>query len=1365
MAGDRSEADVFAIPDFWKTSQWLDQLTKDTSTSLFGHGLDAVFCNDEPSLLPLAPISIDADGFFKLPQLKDAAEPNEQQSTDVSDEAGSVSQGPTDLEAQSDVWTSTELPPKPAAFRTWETFNTGRPVPHTSLFLSEAGAGAYDALLSWPTDSLDLANTGVPVVATRPYFSSILALSLGRESVLFAKDAESETFRGTLSEFRVSGYTRQVLEGVEKQALQCGSTYSYLCTFTRSLYASPSSRCAVALASAVNQILQAVEYRVTVDGRFPRSLLQLQSSVKEASAILRPLKDLAARLPPAFSDEDILSLVFQEASSLEFSENYIRDMLCEILQRVSTPWVESIEEWLGTRREAGMPFTKLSIGERKGFVKVDVEVFTDDFGREVEDVDFRLDTNKVPQFLPADVAESIFETGRNLRFIREFHPNHLLSQPGGLISNQPPKAEWLFDWDSILHVGKRIEQYQNSMLQAIQQRRLDSAYRSMPPNLSMNGPPPPKFELDLFGVDQCLMEKRLLDSIHQLNQPFTAESDSNALSRLVRARLSGIDEVENNAAPSDDMPHWSLVPILSFGGIASCQAQIVNRESLRLLFEAHDVQTHLGLQRDFHLLRNGLFCSRLTHALFDSELESAERHAGVAMQGGIMGLRLGGRDTWPPASSELRLALMGVLSEAYETQISGESSKSTNTGPGSSTLPGDLSFAVRDLSEEEIDRCMDPDTLEALDFLRLSYTTPPELTSIITPIHLMHYDRIFKLLLRTLRMLYVVNQLYRDTNSRLKTWYEDDASYRFVRESQHFVSSIASYFLDSGVAIPWQMFERKLASIRVELNRHDLSSDDRATCSSPSQVRDMHSLVLDRLMFALFLRKRQQPVLKLLEEIFAIILVYAKHSRLQALGRSNEAAWKVEPPKLYAEFKKKLQVFITVCRGLSEKARVSNKRPTEGITFEDFGIGDDSLIAQLLTKLDIEIDHNFSKAHRIVTSSIIPVVEQYGEHSRAVWEASKFWKQFFEASANVSLSGYEELANDDESTTMEESTAMRDETTTDYAPSEEDLTATPVARDTTMHGDESLLDDAELSGSTPRLPVTKTISNGTPLDNMRGEIRNEEEDTTVLQDGDEDSTVLFAQRTAQLPDMSMTPRGSREDHAAEQEHSARRSKDPLLHRVLDKNYRVQATPHRHGVRVSPLKRDHGKKKEKEKGKASWQEDDSFMSSPEMAPPTLRSEVFMSPYKLMARQRAAAAASQGPRTPGVSVQTPAMGKKSRDVLASTGTGRGRATSSAGISGEAAVGPSAGEAASRGRQKYEIDWESDDDGDDDDLYAGMSPPKTIQFALPPSKLLRTPAREASRRIVDDILIDAGADPESSEYSPTMVKMNEDILNDSF
>ena len=37
----------------------------------------------------------------------------------------------------------------------------------------------------------------------------------------------------------------------------------------------------------------------------------------------------------------------------------------------------------------------------------------------------------------------------------------------------------------------------------------------------------------------------------------------------------------------------------------------------------------------------------------------------------------------------------------------------------------------------------------------------------------------------------------------------------------------------------------------------------------------------------------------------------------------------------------------------------------------------------------VEIDHNFSRAHRIVTTSILPIVEQYAKHSEAVWEGSK----------------------------------------------------------------------------------------------------------------------------------------------------------------------------------------------------------------------------------------------------------------------------------------------------------------------------------------------------------------------------------------
>lgn len=46
-------------------------------------------------------------------------------------------------------------------------------------------------------------------------------------------------------------------------------------------------------------------------------------------------------------------------------------------------------------------------------------------------------------------------------------------------------------------------------------------------------------------------------------------------------------------------------------------------------------------------------------------------------------------------------------------------------------------------------------------------------------------------------------------------------------------------------------------------------------------------------------------------------------------------------------------------------------------------------LEQSITLTLQEIDHNFSKAHRIVTTSILPIVEQYAKHSNDVWEGSK----------------------------------------------------------------------------------------------------------------------------------------------------------------------------------------------------------------------------------------------------------------------------------------------------------------------------------------------------------------------------------------
>lgn len=333
-------------------------------------------------------------------------------------------------------------------------------------------------------------------------------------------------------------------------------------------------------------------------------------------------------------------------------------------------------------------------------------------------------------------------------------------------------------------------------------------------------------------------------------------------------------------------------------------------------------------------------------------------------------------------------------------------------------------------------------------------------------------------------------------------------------------------------------------------------------------------------------------------------------------------------------------------------------------------------------------------------------MEQYGEHSKAVWEASKFWKQFFEASANVSLSGYEELATDEDTTAHDETTG-HDETTADYTPRPD---VGETHQDTSYQAqDDSLLDggDGDLTGSTPRAPANKSrlqfAKLGSPYEELRREMK--VSDTQASGD-DSDTDIVPHQHTTRLPDMSMTPRSSLgPDEGAQDDDifsTAHKNKDPLLHRVLDKNYRIQATPLK-PTGVSPIKWKVTEKlqlQDRDKGKQPAWKDDSPQSSPEMVIPILRSAAFMSPVKYGGgRGRRPSGASGAPRTPGVSVQTPATAKKTKDVYASDGK--------------------------RGRRTDEITWESDDE-DDDGLYGGMSPPKTINFALPPSKLLQTPGR---------------------------------------
>ncbi|KAI5295582.1 DASH complex subunit ask1 [Ascosphaera acerosa] len=437
-------------------------------------------------------------------------------------------------------------------------------------------------------------------------------------------------------------------------------------------------------------------------------------------------------------------------------------------------------------------------------------------------------------------------------------------------------------------------------------------------------------------------------------------------------------------------------------------------------------------------------------------------------------------------------------------------------------------------------------------------------------------------------------------------------------------------------------------------------------------------------------------------------------------------------------------------------------------------------LEQQITLTLQEIDSNFSRAHRIVTTSILPIVDQHAEQSRRVWEGARFWKQFFEASANVSLSGYEEGRS------AAETPAQRPERESDDVDGSTGDTSIDLSRadgneagdgesyphataaEGAQHDDwnASALSVSPSRSSTPRpatcarvkaeeeageeAPLTP-MDYTSPYEQMRMDLHLDE--TPVKTPAQQRQRQGYGHPTPGRPhpgDVSSTPASPPWPGVGGKQ---TQTQDPILHRVLNKTYRIQSTPVV-ASRVLPP-RDYGASVSSAaaKGKARDQAPaaapiahaavymgSSPPSSPELEAPKLNAELFNSPLKdasnlaAMPRKspskRSPFKSQRDPPRPGVSVLTPMK--------------------------------PAGQQAS-----WDSDGEMDDDTADATRLFGGSPPKTMQFHVPQSRLLQTPAKEATQRIMAEILSTAGGNEftEDSITTPDMVRQTDYVDDDSF
>ncbi|RMZ83932.1 hypothetical protein DV737_g1492, partial [Chaetothyriales sp. CBS 132003] len=332
-----------------------------------------------------------------------------------------------------------------------------------------------------------------------------------------------------------------------------------------------------------------------------------------------------------------------------------------------------------------------------------------------------------------------------------------------------------------------------------------------------------------------------------------------SIEAYMELQKTSISSVLNNSGSILTVPLNEVLD-LSLSPFIFAQHRLLSNSVLSALFSTHRFSSHLHLLRQIHLFGDGIFTARLSMALFgDDELQGSGEGGDRSTAGPSIttGLRLQTRDSWPPASSELRLVLMGILSDSVRSAARGIVRELEDT----------TSFAIRDLSDDELDACRDINSIHALDFLKLQYKAPnPLLEAVVTADSLGKYDGIFKHLLRVLRL------------------------------KSHFMTSLADYCANVAIGLPWARLQQAVRSIESRLGKADHDGTARQLGGGGGQglafLRHVHARTLNEMLGALLLRKQSEAAaeaeaMRTLETLFNLVLAYAAFATAQRQRRRS----------------------------------------------------------------------------------------------------------------------------------------------------------------------------------------------------------------------------------------------------------------------------------------------------------------------------------------------------------------------------------------------------------------------------------------------------------------------------------------------
>lgn len=847
-----------------------------------------------------------------------------------------------------DIWaldTLKEEYDQPAPLRSWENFQESSSWEPLSAYFSESGAKGFDAALAQGRSPNGVGITG-HVVKADIFIRSLVCLGLGWSSPFFRYDPQTLKFERCVENVRVSGVSLSATNGVVMDVLQCGTHMQRVRAFARHPATKSKDLSSLfTLRRTVTIVMYNLERQILGHSKEIVSILQVNVLFQRCGELISALVDIVDATEKATSDAHAISIIMNRAEFLAAKFGWIENLVQEIVVRVTRPWLGFIEGWIGLQADETTVNELVVSGST--FVRVEQHEDPTRFKTGSSRTEYSYHADHMPTCIPVDQAQKIFQTGRSLRLLKSAHPNHPIARHDILARTGHLRLQCATTWTEIEGIQHRVWGYESKIRAEILKYHKKQAL--FQPNESglptqIVCPQPKK------AITETTFE--LLDIDDESH--FTGSAmDEQALSH------DGVNSLLQGARKSDPGPVdcYRFGPeiasglYLSLAPIVWSQAQLIDFSLLHFLFKEHKVRHHLNLQRRFQLLGDGSFAARLSYSLFDPEMESGERKAGVMRSGVHTGLRLGSRDSWPPASSELRLVLIGLLGDCYFGDAEPDrSEKSPNQRDNE--LPGGLSFSIRDLTSEEVERCKDPNTIEALDFLRLQYKPPEALEALITARSLNKYDRLFKHLLRLFRMVSAVKGLIRDSTTRGSLSGDTrNVFQKFRIDAQHFVLAISDYCFHIGIGSTWNRFQDTLARIERCLDRGDIDGTIEVAHSVPI-LRDYHEDVLDQMLFALFLSKRHAPAAKLLDTIFSTILAFVPLSKadgMSGIRHENEGTIL----HLHATFRKQVSTLVGYLRGL-DTGKASSKSMGKSDAFFNSRTEPTSVFEHLRVRLEVK---------------------------------------------------------------------------------------------------------------------------------------------------------------------------------------------------------------------------------------------------------------------------------------------------------------------------------------------------------------------------------------------------------------------------